>query len=110
MPLATRASRLVPTLLFVELLDELAGGALGAALPQVRTDLDLSYGQVGALFAIPAVLGNLIEVPFGLLADRGHRRRLILGGGVAFTIGLAAMAGAPTYVVLLAAVVLYYPA
>jgi FSR family fosmidomycin resistance protein-like MFS transporter len=110
MSLATRPSRLVPTLLFVELLDELAGGALGAALPQMRTDLDLSYGQVGALFAIPAVLGNLIEVPFGLLADRGHRRRLILGGGIAFTVALAAMAGAPTYLVLLAAVVLYYPA
>ena len=110
MSVATRAARLVPTLLFVELLDELAGGALGAALPQIRTDLELSYGQVGALFAIPAVLGNLIEVPFGLLADRGHRRRLILGGGLAFTLALAVMAGAPTYVVLVAAVVLYYPA
>lgn len=105
-----RSLRLVPTLLFVELLDELADGVLGAALPQIRTDLDLSYAQVGALFAVPAVLGNLIEVPFGLLADRGHRRRLMVGGGVAFTAALAAMAGAPTYLVLLAAFVVYYPA
>lgn len=105
-----RSLRLVPTLLFVELLDELADGVLGAALPQIRTDLDLSYAQVGALFAVPAVLGNLIEVPFGLLADRGHRRRLVVGGGVAFTAALAAMAGAPTYLVLLAAFVVYYPA
>lgn len=70
----------------------------------------MSYGQIGALFAIPAVVGNLIEVPFGLLADRGARRRLILGGGVAFTAALAAMAAAPTYAVLLVAFVLYYPA
>lgn len=105
-----RAPRLIAVLLVVELLDELAGATLGAALPQLRTDLDLSYGQVGALFAIPAVVGNLIEVPFGVLADRGHRRRLVLGGGVAFTVALAAMAGAPTYAVLLVAMVVYYPA
>ena len=107
---APRARRLVVTLLLVELLDELAGGTLGAALPQLRTDLGLTYGQIGALFAIPAVVGNLIEVPFGVLADRGLRRRLVLGGGVAFTAALVAMAGAPTYAVLLTAFVVYYPA
>ena len=110
MPPALRARRLVVTLLFVEFLDELAGGVLGAALPQLRTDLGLSYGQVGALFAVPAVVGNLMEVPMGLLADRGHRRRLVIGGGVAFTVALAAMASAPGYIVLLAAFVFYYPA
>jgi FSR family fosmidomycin resistance protein-like MFS transporter len=62
------------------------------------------------LFAVPAVVGNLIEVPFGVLADRGHRRRLVLGGGAAFAAALLAMAGAPTYVVLVAAVVVYHPA
>ena len=107
---APGARRLVATLLLVELLDELAGGTLGAALPQLRTDLGLTYGQIGALFAIPAVVGNLIEVPFGVLADRGLRRRLVLGGGVAFTAALVAMAGAPTYAVLLTAFVVYYPA
>jgi FSR family fosmidomycin resistance protein-like MFS transporter len=107
---APRARGLVVTLLFVELLDELAGGALGAALPHLRTDLGLSYGQIGALFAVPALVGNLIEIPFGLLADRGHRRRLVLGGGIVFTAALVAVAGAPTYAVLLAAFVLYYPA
>jgi FSR family fosmidomycin resistance protein-like MFS transporter len=104
------ARRLVLTLLFVELLDELAGGALGAALPHIRTDLGLTYIQVGALFAIPAVLGNLIEIPFGVLADRGHRRRLVLTGGIVFAGALAVMAGAQTYLVLLAAVVVHYPA
>jgi FSR family fosmidomycin resistance protein-like MFS transporter len=110
MPRATRTPTLIATLLVVELLDELAGGVIGAALPQVRTDLGLSYAQIGALFAVPGVVGNLIEVPFGLLADRGHRRRLIVGGGVAFTAALAVMAGAPTYLVLLAAFIAYFPA
>lgn len=104
------ARRLVLTLLFVELLDELADGALGASLPHIRTDLGLTYAQVGALFAVPAVVGNLIEIPFGVLADRGHRRRLVVVGGAVFTAALAAMAGAQTYVVLLAAFVVYYPA
>ncbi|MFL6205441.1 MAG: MFS transporter [Acidimicrobiales bacterium] len=110
MPRALLARRLVLTLLFVELLDELAGGVLGAALPHVRTDLGLTYAQVGALFAVPAVLGNLIEVPFGVLADRGHRRQLVVVGGSAFAAALAAMAGAQTYAVLLGAFVVYYPA
>src|SRR5688500_8156425 len=107
---APRARGLVVTLLFVELLDELAGGALAAALPHLRTDLGLSYSEIGALFAVPALVGNLIEIPFGLLADRGHRRRLVLGGGIVFTAALVAMAGAPTYAVLLVAFVVYYPA
>ncbi len=107
---ALLAPRLLAVLLVVEFLDELAGGVLGAALPQLRTDLSLSYGQVGALVAVPAVVGNLIEVPFGVLADRGHRRRLVVGGGVAFTAALAVMAVAPGYAVLLGAVVVYYPA
>lgn len=110
MPRALAAHRLVAVLLFVELLDELAGGALGASLPHLRTDLGLTYAQVGALFAVPAVVGNLIEIPFGLLADRGHRRRLVLVGGTVFALALAAMAGAQTYAMLLVAFVAYYPA
>jgi MFS family permease len=101
MPRALLARRLVFTLLFVELLDELIDGALDAALPSIRTDLGLSYAQIGALFTVPALLGNLIEVPFGLLADRGHRRRLVVVGGSIFTVAILAMAGAQSYVVLL---------
>src|SRR5688572_17056730 len=98
---ALLARRLVLTLLFVELLDELADGALDAVLPSVRTDLGLTYAHVGALFAVPALLGNLIEVPFGVLADRGHRRRLVLVGGTVFSAAMLAMAGAQTYAMLL---------
>jgi FSR family fosmidomycin resistance protein-like MFS transporter len=107
---AVVARRLVLTLLFVELLDELVDGALDAALPSIRTDLELTYAQVGALFTVPALLGNLVEVPFGVLADRGHRRRLVLIGGTVFTLAIVVMAGAQTYLVLLSAFVAYYPA
>jgi FSR family fosmidomycin resistance protein-like MFS transporter len=107
---ALAARRLVLTLLFVELLDELVDGALDAALPSIRTDLGLTYAQVGALFTVPALLGNLVEVPFGVLADRGHRRRLVLVGGTVFTLAIVLMASAQTYAVLLAAFVAYYPA
>jgi len=83
---------------------------LGAVLPHIRADLHLSYGQVGTLLATAAVVGNLIEVPVGVLADRGHRRRLVVGGGVAFTAALVAIAGAPTFALLLVAFLVYYPA
>jgi FSR family fosmidomycin resistance protein-like MFS transporter len=44
------------------------------------------------------------------MADRGHRRRLVLVGGGVFTVSIVVMAGAQTYLVLLAAFVAYYPA
>jgi nitrate/nitrite transporter NarK len=71
--------------LAVELVDELADGAKSAALPLIRSDLGLSYGQIGLLESAPLLLGSIMELPLGILAGHGRRRRrAVLLGGAAF--------------------------
>jgi len=86
-------------------------GAKGAALPLIRHDLGLSYDQVGLLASVPLLLGGFLELPLGVLAGDGRRRRLaILGGGVLFVLTLLAVASARSFAVLLAAFIAFYPA
>jgi MFS transporter, FSR family, fosmidomycin resistance protein len=89
----------------------LVDGAKGAALPLIRHDLGLSYAQVGLLASVPLLAGGALELPLGLLADGGRRRRLVvLAGGIVFTLSLTAVAGARSFAVLLAAFTAFYPA
>ncbi len=97
-------------LLTIEFLDELVFGAREAAWPLIRTDLNLTYAQVGLLLSLPALIANLIEPPLGILADVWNRRILVLGGGVVFAASLLLMAVAPSFPVLLLSFVLFYPA
>ncbi len=97
--------------LAVELADELVDGAKGAALPLISRDLGLSYGQVGLLASVPLLAGGALELPLGMLTgDRRRRRLAVLGGGILFILSLVAVAGARSFVVLLAAFTLFYPA
>nr|WP_246351377.1 MFS transporter [Deinobacterium chartae] len=96
--------------LSIELIDELVDGASGAAWPSIRSELSLSYLEVGLLLGLPTLLSILVEPAMGLLADAGWRRRLILGGGSAFTAALALLAAAGGFWPLLAAWALFYPA
>ncbi len=60
---------------------------------------------------MPLLAGGLLELPLGVLAGEGRRRRLaILGGGVIFVLTLLAVASARSFAVLLAAFVAFYPA
>jgi MFS transporter, FSR family, fosmidomycin resistance protein len=97
--------------LAIELTDELADGAKGAALPLIRHDLGLSYAQVGLLASVPLLVGGLLELPLGILASGSRRRRLaVLGGGIVFILSLAAVAGARSFAVLLCAFTAFFPA
>ncbi|MBD2126517.1 MFS transporter [Microcoleus sp. ZQ-A2] len=96
--------------LAIELLDELVDGVGGAAYPLIRTDLHLSYVQVGLLLTIPNTISSLIEPILGILGDLGQRRQLILGGGIAFAIALLLISLSHHFFGLLAAFVLFYPA
>ncbi len=74
-------------------------------------DLGLSYGQVGLLASVPLLVGGFLELPLGVLAGQGRRRRLaILGGGVLFVLTLLAVASARSFAVLMCAFVAFYPA
>jgi MFS transporter, FSR family, fosmidomycin resistance protein len=97
--------------LSVEFADELVDGTKGAAVPLIRTGLGLSYSQIGLLAALPLVVGGLLELPFGLLAGDGSRRwRMVLGGGAVFTGSLLAAAAARSFIPLLIAFVIFFPA
>jgi FSR family fosmidomycin resistance protein-like MFS transporter len=97
--------------LAVELVDELAGSAKSAALPLIRRDLALSYGQIGLLESAPLLLGSIMELPLGILAGHGRRRRrAVLLGGAAFILTLIGAAAARSFAGLLVAFVLFFPA
>ena len=97
--------------LSVEFIDELVDGTKGAALPLIRAGLGLSYSQIGLLAAVPLLVGGLLELPFGLLAGDGSRRwRVVLGGGAFFTASLLAAAAARSFITLLIAFVIFFPA
>jgi MFS transporter, FSR family, fosmidomycin resistance protein len=97
--------------LAAELVDELAGGVKSAALPLIRRDLGLSYGQIGLLESAPLLLGSIMELPLGILAGHGRRRRrAVLLGGAAFILTLIGAAAARSFAGLLVAFVLFFPA
>lgn len=69
---------------------------LSVVAQQVKTDLALSDGQIGALGGIAfALLYSTMGVPLGLLADRKGRTRVIAGGLVVWS-GFTALCGAAT--------------
>jgi MFS transporter, FSR family, fosmidomycin resistance protein len=95
----------------VEFADELVDGIKGAALPGIQHTLGLGYAQLGLLTSVPLILGGLLELPLGLVAGTGRRRRLVvLGGGALFVLTIAAVAFARDFGQLLAAMTLFFPA
>ncbi|MBL8057687.1 MAG: MFS transporter [Anaerolineales bacterium] len=97
-------------LLLIEFLDELVFGAGEAAWPLIRSDLGLTYLQIGLLLSLPRLVGSALEPFLGVLADQGWRRRLILGGGLAFALACLLTGLAPSFALLLAAFCLFNPA
>ncbi|HZI18130.1 MAG TPA: MFS transporter [Pyrinomonadaceae bacterium] len=107
-----RPLALVPVLLGIEFLDEVLFGAQEAAWPLVRDDLQLSYTQIGLLIAAPALVGNLAEPAFAIVADvrAGWRRTMVLIGGVGFAGGTLLVGLSPSFTALLVALILINPA
>jgi FSR family fosmidomycin resistance protein-like MFS transporter len=59
---------------------------------------------------VPALVSLAVEPVLGVLAVTWRRRALVLGGGAAFAVGLAAAAGASSFWILLVAFAVLYPA
>jgi FSR family fosmidomycin resistance protein-like MFS transporter len=95
--------------LAIEFLDELAYGTIGAAWPAIRDDLNLTYGQIGLLVGLPLMLGNIVEPALGLLGDLGHRKQIILAGGVCFLAAMLTMGVSTSFILLMAALILSSP-
>ncbi len=92
----------------VELLDELIYGLVGAVLPSLKSDLALSYTEVGLLLTVPALVALAGEPLIGLLGDTRHRRTLAVAGCAATGLGLLLTGIAQTFgLVLIAFTILY---
>ena len=100
----------VVVLLAVEFLDELVFGVREAAWPLIRTDLNLTYTQIGLLLGLPNLLSAVIEPVLGVLADTWKRWLLVVGGGVCFTLAAFLTGLSPNFVLLLLSFLLFYPA
>ncbi|HVG29444.1 MAG TPA: MFS transporter [Pyrinomonadaceae bacterium] len=98
------------TLLAVEFLDELVDGARQASWALVRSDLALSYTQIGLLLTVPPLFGNAVEPALHLLGDTRRRRALILGGGACFVLSCALVASSRGFWSLLLALAAFNPA
>ncbi len=94
--------------LLVEFFDELAYGIQGATLPVIRSDLGLSYAQVGLLLGVPVVIGAIVEPILMLLGDTRLRKSLVLSGGVLMSLALGMVASTASFSMLLLALILVY--
>jgi FSR family fosmidomycin resistance protein-like MFS transporter len=95
--------------LLIELLDELVFGVNQAAWPLIRTDLRLSYLQIGLLLSVPGVVSAVLEPLLGILGDVWKRRLLILGGGICFALACLLTGLSSGFIFLLAALCIFYP-
>ncbi len=97
--------------LAVELVDEMVDGTKSAAMPLLRHDLGLSYLQVGLLAAVPLVVGGILELPVGVISGTGsRRRRFVLAGGLVFIASVLAAGLATSFIGLLVALTIFFPA
>ena len=96
--------------LAVAFLDELVDGLVSAAWPHIRTDLSLDYIQIGLILSVPGLASVAIEPAIGILGDAGHRRRLLIAGGIFYAISLALFAISQGFPVLLVAWLIFFPA
>jgi MFS transporter, FSR family, fosmidomycin resistance protein len=96
--------------LLIEFVDELVFGVGEVALPLIRTDVHLTYTQIGLLLSLPGIIAAFIEPFIGILGDVWKRRLLILVGGILFTVSLAITAISPTFSLLLFSFILFFPA
>ncbi len=104
-----RTLGLVTILLLVEFLDEFIYGINEAAWPQIRTELALTYAQIGLLQTVPAWIASFLEPVIGILGDVWRRRILILLGAVGFGTAVLLTALAHSFWPLMFATVLFYP-
>jgi FSR family fosmidomycin resistance protein-like MFS transporter len=95
--------------LLIELLDELVFGVNQAAWPLIRTDLRLSYLQIGLLLSVPRIVAAILEPLLGILGDAWKRRLLILGGGIFFALACLLTGFSTGFIFLLAALCIFYP-
>lgn len=96
--------------LLIELLDELVFGVGETAWPLLRSDLHLTYTQIGLLLSVPGLIAAFIKPFIGILGDVWRRRALLIAGGLFFTASLFITSISHSFVLLLLSFTLFNPA
>lgn len=104
------AASLTFLFLLIEFFDELNYGVGNAALPAIRSDLGLTYLQVGLLLGLPGIINTFIEPVLMLLGDTRFRKHIMIGGGIAIILSLVAIAGSHYFLLVLLGMIIAYPA
>jgi FSR family fosmidomycin resistance protein-like MFS transporter len=87
---------------FCHLLNDLATSLLLAIYPLLKSGFDLSFGQIGLLTLVFQGTGSLLQPMVGLFTDRRPQPYSLPFGMACVVLGLAVLAFAPSYLVLLA--------
>lgn len=95
--------------LVIEFIDELVFGVTDAAWPLIRSDLGLTYAEIGLALSLPGLLSNILEPFLFILGDIWRRRTLILFGGILFLVSLLLTAASQSFGLLLISFILFNP-
>jgi FSR family fosmidomycin resistance protein-like MFS transporter len=104
------ATSLTFLFMLIEFFDELNYGVGNAALPALRTDLGISYVQVGLLLGLPGIINTFFEPVLMLLGDTRYRKHIMLVGGLAIVLSLVAIASTKSFPLVLMGMVIGFPA
>jgi MFS transporter, FSR family, fosmidomycin resistance protein len=96
--------------LLIEFFDEFNYGVGNAALPAIRSDLGLTYVEVGLLLGLPGIINTFIEPVLMLLGDTRFRKYIMVGGGLAIVMSLLAIAISHSFPLMLLGMVIGFPA
>jgi FSR family fosmidomycin resistance protein-like MFS transporter len=96
--------------LLIEFLDELVFGVIESAKPTIRSDLLLTYTQIGMLSFIPGLVSSVVEPILGILGDVWRRKIIIVSGGILFGLSLLLTAISKQFQILLLSFVIFFPA
>ncbi len=105
-----RLTVFVFVMLVIEFLDEFAFSASEAAWSLIRDTFDLTYVQIGLLTTIPTLISIGLEPVIGLFADTNKRRPIMVVGGLVLGTGFVLYGLAPSYDVLMLAIIIIFPA
>lgn len=88
------------------LIDELVSGVPVLTTPLLRSELQLSYAQVGLLFTVAELAGFVIDPLVNTLSDQWPKRRLLIGGILGLVAGFSLAAVSPSFALLLIGVMI----
>jgi MFS transporter, FSR family, fosmidomycin resistance protein len=86
---------------FCHLINDLSTSLLLAIYPLLKSGFDLSFGQIGILTLVFQGTASLLQPAIGLYTDRRPQPYALPFGMAATALGLAVLAFAPNYAVLL---------